>query len=281
MKRKLEILINIAIISAAVLIAVLLIGRSRAGKEKTDQSPPMRVLTGNKLEYPGIDWAGNRRTVLVMLTRECQFCLDSAPFYQRLRNELNGVGRLVVITPDPVSIAGPFLRDRGIVADDLRQNAPSALGIRIVPAVIAVNEAGIVTGMWNGKLSDRQQQDVVDQLHSNRTDATAKTSTEMDPAELRRLIENGVRVQLVDIRDRADYRKGHIPGAKNIPVDELEARAGNELSRSTLVVAYCECTNDELSEIAREIVNSRGFQKTAILRGGFTAWRNAGFDIDK
>jgi len=44
--------------------------------------------------------------------------------------------------------------------------------------------------------------------------------------------------QLVDVRSPAEFSSGHISGAKNIPLPELDARSG-ELSKDKPVVLYC------------------------------------------
>lgn len=46
------------------------------------------------------------------------------------------------------------------------------------------------------------------------------TMASVTPAEARRLIEDGAK--LVDVRDRDEYAREHIPGAANIPVAEID-----------------------------------------------------------
>lgn len=57
------------------------------------------------------------------------------------------------------------------------------------------------------------------------------------PAEARRLVEHGAR--LLDVRSAAEFAAGHLPGAVNVPVQELEQRLG-ELGRDgRAIVVYC------------------------------------------
>src|ERR671938_82656 len=67
------------------------------------------------------------------------------------------------------------------------------------------------------------------------TDRASLTAVELD--ELRRLVEDGT-VTLLDVRPVLEYRQGHIPNARSIPVAELERRL-QELPRDREVVAYC------------------------------------------
>jgi rhodanese-related sulfurtransferase len=57
--------------------------------------------------------------------------------------------------------------------------------------------------------------------------------------ELRKLTEHGA--QLVEVLPADEYEWAHLPGAVNIPLKELDDRAG-ELDRSRPVIVYCHDT---------------------------------------
>jgi rhodanese-related sulfurtransferase len=66
------------------------------------------------------------------------------------------------------------------------------------------------------------------------------------------------RVFLLDVRTPQEFASGHIPGAENIPVDELRSRL-EELPRSRKIAAYCQ-------------VGQRGYLATRILlQTGYSA----------
>jgi rhodanese-related sulfurtransferase len=52
-----------------------------------------------------------------------------------------------------------------------------------------------------------------------------------------RLLDEGA--QLLDVMGREEYEESHIPGALNIPLEELDGRAETELDRARPVVTYC------------------------------------------
>jgi rhodanese-related sulfurtransferase len=56
--------------------------------------------------------------------------------------------------------------------------------------------------------------------------------------EVRRLVESDG-AQLVEVLPPGDYEWAHLPGARNIPVRELDDRAPHELDRARPVIAYC------------------------------------------
>jgi rhodanese-related sulfurtransferase len=59
----------------------------------------------------------------------------------------------------------------------------------------------------------------------------------VDGAEAKRLVAAGAR--LVDVRDAESFAGQHIPGAINIPVDEVAVRAAEIGPTSVSVVVYC------------------------------------------
>jgi rhodanese-related sulfurtransferase len=83
--------------------------------------------------------------------------------------------------------------------------------------------------------------------------------------EYRRAVAGGQKLVVIDVRDRPDFARGHFDGAINIPIDEVEVRAINELSTSDLILAYCGCTDDSASLAAQKVMNKQGFQRVLVL----------------
>jgi rhodanese-related sulfurtransferase len=79
--------------------------------------------------------------------------------------------------------------------------------------------------------------------------------TVVDARRARELVAAGVRV--VDVRTPAEYDAGHLPGAVNIPFDQIEARAGELGPPSTPVLLYCR--SGRRSGIAGEALRKLGF----------------------
>ena len=75
--------------------------------------------------------------------------------------------------------------------------------------------------------------------------------------------------QLVDVRTRAEFEKGHIPQALHIPIDELRDRI-SELDPNKPVIVYCQVgLRGYLSE---RILRQRGFTDVINLAGGYYSW---------
>lgn len=83
-----------------------------------------------------------------------------------------------------------------------------------------------------------------------------------DPA---RLVDEGA--TLLDVRTPAEFARGHVQGAVNLPVQELEARVA-ELDASKPVVVYCRRGNR--SATAARILSARGFEVTDV--GAMSDW---------
>ena len=84
---------------------------------------------------------------------------------------------------------------------------------------------------------------------------------ELEPVtlrELRELLSKGD-VTLLDVRPRAEYDAGHIPGALSIPVAELDRRL-DELPRHREVIAYCRGPYCVFSVEAVGTLRARGYR---------------------
>ncbi|TWU29803.1 FAD-dependent oxidoreductase [Bythopirellula polymerisocia] len=73
---------------------------------------------------------------------------------------------------------------------------------------------------------------------------------------------------LLDVRSPKEYSTGHIPGAVNIPVDELRGRL-SEIPRDCSVVTYCQV--GQRGYLATRVLAQKGYQ-VANLSGGFTSY---------
>ncbi|ABB13016.1 ArsR/SmtB family transcription factor [Burkholderia lata] len=85
-------------------------------------------------------------------------------------------------------------------------------------------------------------------------------------------------VTLLDVRPRDEFTEGHLPGALNIPLSELDARV-SELPAGTEIVAYCRGPYCVFAVEAVAALRARGF-KAARLEDGFPEWKAAGFAVE-
>jgi rhodanese-related sulfurtransferase/DNA-binding MarR family transcriptional regulator len=84
-------------------------------------------------------------------------------------------------------------------------------------------------------------------------------------------------VTILDVRPEDEFLLGHLPGAVNIPLRELEVRL-TELDPAQEIVAYCRGPYCVLSYEAVAALRARGF-KVRRLEDGLPEWRAAGLPI--
>jgi len=84
-------------------------------------------------------------------------------------------------------------------------------------------------------------------------------------------------VVVLDVRPIEEYRAGHIPGARSIPLKELESRLG-EIPADQEVVAYCRGPYCLFAVEAVERLRAHGFKATR-LEDSLADWRARGMDV--
>jgi rhodanese-related sulfurtransferase/TusA-related sulfurtransferase len=87
--------------------------------------------------------------------------------------------------------------------------------------------------------------------------------------ELQTKIENHETITIVDVRESAEYAFGHIPGAKSIPLGELEARMG-ELNPTDVI--YVVCRTGTRSDLAAQKLSENGFTNVFNVVPGMSQW---------
>jgi rhodanese-related sulfurtransferase len=101
----------------------------------------------------------------------------------------------------------------------------------------------------------------------------------VNAAEALRLFndENAI---LVDVREIAEYRDGHIPEATNVPLGTLKKNPG-ELTKhkSRPVIVYCKTGNRSPSVVGD--LKKQGFERIYHLSGGLESWKSASLPVVK
>lgn len=81
---------------------------------------------------------------------------------------------------------------------------------------------------------------------------------------------------ILDIRRPDEFAEGHIPGARNIPHDQVEAHL-NELKKYKKI--YVHCRSGGRVGLVLPALTKIGEEKLAcVLKGGFPEWEEAGFE---
>jgi rhodanese-related sulfurtransferase len=85
---------------------------------------------------------------------------------------------------------------------------------------------------------------------------------------------------VLDVREPAAYAAGHILGAKNLPLAELDKRVG-ELEKHKSKPVIVACDNGASATRAVGQLKARGFTNVVNLAGGFRAWLQGGLPVER
>jgi rhodanese-related sulfurtransferase/DNA-binding transcriptional ArsR family regulator len=103
---------------------------------------------------------------------------------------------------------------------------------------------------------------------------------ELEPIPAKELLDRARKglVTVLDVRPPEEFAAGHVPGAVNIPIHELEKRI-KELPRRREVVAYCRGPYCLMSYDAVSVLRKKGL-KARRLEAGMPEWRAAGMPVE-
>jgi 3-mercaptopyruvate sulfurtransferase SseA len=90
-------------------------------------------------------------------------------------------------------------------------------------------------------------------------------------------------VLVIDVRDELVFRNGHIPGAMNVPLSEIDRRASEIRTRAgqRTIVTYCSCPSEQTAASAAVALSKLGVTNVRVLVGGYPEWVSTGGAVEK
>jgi adenylyltransferase/sulfurtransferase len=102
-----------------------------------------------------------------------------------------------------------------------------------------------------------------------------KTIPEWSADQVYEKLNNGAGYTLVDVREKEEYREGHLRGAISLPRGFLEIRVEETIpDKNAPVIAYC--AGGTRSLLAARGMAEMGYTNVISMTGGYTAWKGAG-----
>lgn len=95
------------------------------------------------------------------------------------------------------------------------------------------------------------------------------------PREAQLLIEAG-EVEVVDVREPHEWRTGHLPTARHVPLNRFRASPRAHVIRDGVVFV---CAAGVRSNMAAQLALASGVRRVFNLTGGTRAWTNAGLPL--
>lgn len=91
------------------------------------------------------------------------------------------------------------------------------------------------------------------------------------------LTHNGKSHVVLDVRESDEWRQGHLEGAVPLPRGFLEIKVETAIpDKQTPIIAYC--AGGVRSLLAGKMLKEMGYQNVTSMTGGYTAWKNGGFN---
>lgn len=168
MIKKVEVLANVAVIVASILLSSVLVKKYFFPRAQTlgatslapqSESPfvPARtkraIKPGTKIDLPGLNWSKSNQTLLLALSTTCRFCTESAPFYQQLEQKKSKDVQVIAVFPQPVDDATKYLNKLGVSTHGVLQAPLATVGVSGTPTLVLLDNTGVVKASWVGKLS--------------------------------------------------------------------------------------------------------------------------------
>jgi thioredoxin len=181
----------------------------------------------------------------------CGPCKLVAPELEALARELEGKAKIVTVDID----RSPLLARE--------------LGVQSVPTFVVFHQGRPVGGRV-GALKRPQLRELLDPV-------LPRAAGALKPEEVFQLLGQR-RISLVDTREPAVYGRAHVPGAINMPFEELESRLAELHMLPAPPVLYCR-SGDKTKDLAAKLAEQG--VPVAFLEGGVLGWEAANLPIER
>lgn len=94
------------------------------------------------------------------------------------------------------------------------------------------------------------------------------------------LLMNREKAVVVDVSETEEFATGHVVGARNVPVGQLETRLSEVAKNKSLPIVFIDPTGARASR-AVGIAQKLGYERAHALGGGLNAWKEANLPLDK
>ncbi len=107
----------------------------------------------------------------------------------------------------------------------------------------------------------------------------------VDGTEVQQRVQNGEDLLIIDVRNPGEFtgRHGHVPGAVNVPLAELNSKlTANAAEMDSLrdSPVYVMCRTNNRSPNAARTLKKKGFTNVSVVKGGMNAWNRAKLPVE-
>jgi len=181
----------------------------------------------------------------------CGPCKTVAPELMAVAEELKGKAKIVSVDIDK----SPMLA--------------RALGVQSVPTFVVFHQ-GQPAGGKAGAIPRAEIRALLEPF-------LPRAAGSLKPEEVAELLKRG-QISLVDTREAPVFARAHLPGASNLPIDEIESRLAELHMLVGEPVLYCR-SGDKTKELADKLTE-QGIPVN-YLEGGVLGWEATGFELER
>lgn len=91
---------------------------------------------------------------------------------------------------------------------------------------------------------------------------------------------NREKAVVIDVCGAAEYATGHVVGARNVPLEELETRLPGVVKNKALPLVLV-CASGARAQRAVAVAHKLGYANAQALSGGLKGWADAGMPVEK
>lgn len=87
-------------------------------------------------------------------------------------------------------------------------------------------------------------------------------------------------IHLVEVLEEEKFKKEHIKGAINIPLNRIATESKEKFNKEDEIVVYCSDEDCTASPTAAKKLDKQGFKNVFDFEGGKKAWKEAGLPME-
>jgi rhodanese-related sulfurtransferase len=91
---------------------------------------------------------------------------------------------------------------------------------------------------------------------------------------------NRERAVVVDVREPEEFAAGHMTGAKNVPLNQLEEKLAATVKNKTVPLLLV-CASGARAQRAVAVAKKLGYDKAQAVAGGLKSWKEANLPVEK